>query len=259
MPRPNPRLLIAPLALCLVLLCSGCGGGGESLTHIHGSSATITKPMLDHWMRTMAGGDFRTIIGTKGPVGLVSEPANYTECEAAARKVVPRTYSGQLKLSATQISRKCHELYRSIKAQALTYLLSVQWIALEGAEQGLKLSDAELHREFAQYRKENFPTEADLRRYLQERHWTLADVLYQLKRNILVQRILPKFQVKVKQAGGGEAAYARLALARYKRQIARTTCTPGYVAPGCKEYHGPETVLPPPAVIIEQLAEGVSG
>lgn len=257
MHRPMHHLLLAPLAIGLVLLTlSGCGGSSESLAHVQGSSATITKPMLNHWMHTMAGGDFRETIGTKGPAGLVSEPANYPECEAAARKVVPRSYTGQLKLSAAQISHKCHQLYRSIKAQALTFLLSVQWSMAEGAEHGIKVSQAELQKEFENRRAQTFPTDADLHRYLEERHWALSDVFYQLKRNILVKRILPAFEAKVKKAGGGEAVYARLALERYKRQISRTTCKPGYVAPGCSEYRGPETVLPPVAVLLEALTEG---
>jgi hypothetical protein len=258
MHQPRPHHVLAPLALVLALLAiAGCGGGSsESLTHLQGSSARITKPMLNHWMRTMAGGDFRETIGTKGPVGLVSEPANYPECEAAARKVVPRTFTGKLKLSPAQIAQKCHELYRSVKAQALTFLLSVQWETTLGAEHGIKVSPAELQKEFDSLRAHTFPTQADLRRYLEERHWALSDIYYQLKRNIIVRRLVPSFLAQVKKAGGGEAVYAKLALERYKRQIARTTCKPGYVAPSCSEYHGPETVLPPVAVILEALTEG---
>ncbi len=260
--RSRPHLALALVATCTALLllggCGGSSGGGDSVAHLQGGPGTVSRPMLGHWMRAMAGGDFRAIIGTKAPAGLVSEPADYPQCEAAAKKIVPRTDAGQLKLSDAQISTKCHQLYRSIKAQALTFLLSVQWIVREGEELGLKLSDAELHKEFARFRQHTYPTEADLKRYLEERHWALSDILYQLKRNVLVSRILPKFEAKVQQAGGGEAVYARLALERYKRQISQTVCKPGYVAPGCSEYRGPETVSPAPNAILEGFTEGVS-
>jgi hypothetical protein len=247
-----PRLLAIPLAL---LALSGCGGSSGSVTTIQGDSGAISRPMLDHWMRAMAGSDFRQNIGTKGPKGLVSEPANYAECEAAAAKVIPRTYTGKLKLSKSEINQKCHQLYNSIKAQALSFLISVQWAVTEGKEQGFTVSEALLHKEFARYRKQFYPTEALLKRYLEERHWQLSDILYQLKRNILVRDILPAFEAKVKKAGGGDAIYAKLATERYNRLVSKTSCKSGYVVPNCKQYAGPPSVEPSPDVILEAFVQ----
>jgi hypothetical protein len=256
-PRTRLRpLVLATLALLLLAL-GGCGGGGkESLIHIQGSSQGISKAMLNHWMRAMAGGDFRAANLYEAPQGLVSEPANYGECARAAKKVVPRGAGGKLLLSDGQIEQKCRELYRSIKAQALSFLLSVQWTMAEGREQGINVSEALLHKEFQRYSKDFFPNEGELQRYVSERHWVLSDVLYQLKRNIIVKALLPRFKAKVKRAGGGEAVYARLSQERYARRVARTSCKPGYVAPGCREYHGPAAVRPAPNIILEAFAKG---
>jgi hypothetical protein len=260
MPRPSPhRPLLPALASCLALLAlalSACGDSSDSLTNVQGSSASITKPMLDHWMRALAGADFRSTIGTKGPRGLVSEPADEGECAEAAKKIVPRSFTGKLKLTGEQIKRKCQQLHDAVKAQALSFLLSVQWTVAEGAEQGLHVSDADLHREFARSRGALYPTEADLQKYLAERQWTLSDVLYQLKRAVLVTRILPKFQQRVKRAGGGEAVYAKLALERYQGLIAKTTCRAGYVVQGCKGYREPAREATPPNALLEQFAQG---
>ncbi len=214
--------------------------------------------MLNHWMRAMAGGDFRASNLYEAPQGLVSEPANYGECARAAKKAVPLGAGGKPLLSDAQIEQDCHELYRSIKAQAMTFLLSVQWEITMGKEQGIVVSDAQLQKEFKRYSKAFFPQEGELERYVTERHWVLSDILYQLKRNILVKSILPKFEAKVKAAGGGEATYVRLANERYAHLIARTSCKPGFIAPGCREYHGPTTVKPAPDVILEALAKGRS-
>jgi hypothetical protein len=246
------------LILALTAALAGCGSGADSLTHIEGSSSTTTKATLNHWMRSWAGQDFRESVGTKGPEGLVSEPANYTECAEAARKVVPRSFTGKLKLSGSQIMKKCHELHRAVKAQALSYLISTQWTVAEGAEQGLHVSGKLLSQEFARYRQSRYPTETQLTQYLTERHMALADVLYQLKSSILVTRILPKFQAKVARAGGGEKAYVRLALERFKRLIARTKCESGYVVSDCSEFRGSAESEPPPNTIIEQLVQGRS-
>jgi hypothetical protein len=253
MPKPLLQAFLAAAlaALIPILLLAGCGATSDSITHIEGSSQRFSKPMLDHWMRAVVANDFRTSIGTKAPRGLVSEPADYAECAEAAKKVVPRTYTGKLKLTDAEISRKCHELYRAIKAQAMGYVLSVQWVILQARQQGLHLSAAELHREFLRFRKEAFGSPARYLKYLHERGMVLSDTLYQLRRNVFVTWLLPKFKERVKRAGGGLKTYARLAFARYHGLIAKTSCKAGYVMEDCKEYRAPATPAPSPDAIIE--------
>lgn len=256
LPRPLPTAILALLLGALLL--AGCGGGGaDSVTHIEGSSQTISKPMLDHWMRAVVANDFRTSIGTKAPRGLVSEPANSKECLEAARKVVPRTYTGKLKLTDDEILRKCGELHKAISAQAISYVLSAQWVNLQAEEQGLHpISQAEMHRQFLRFQKEAFGSSKSYLKYLHERGMVLSDTLYQLRRNIYVTRLLPKFQEKVKKAGGGIKTYGRLAFQRYHALIAKTSCKAGYVMQDCKEYHAPATPPISPDEIIEALVGG---
>ncbi len=246
-------LLSALVVLLPLLLLAGCGAS-DSVTHIEGSSATISKPMLDHWMRAVVATDFRVSTFKRAPIGLASEPANYPACTAAAKQFVPRTPTGQLKLSDAEITRKCHQLYEAIRNQALSYLLSSEWTMQEAKELGVPLSDAELHQEFLRYRKETYSTPAKFQAYMSERRLVLSDVLYQLRRNVLVSRILPKFQAKVKSAGGGTKVYAKLAIQRYQALIAKTSCKTGYVMEDCKEYHKPAEEPPSPDVIIEGFA-----
>lgn len=251
-------LLLSALAVLLpLLLLSGCGGGGDSVTRIEGSSATISKPMLDHWMRAVVATDFRVSVLRRAPLGLASEPADYPECVAAAKTVVPKAPTGQLRLSDAEILHKCKQLYQAIRNQAMTYLLSAQWTMLEAKELGIPLSEAELHREFLRYRKEAYSSPAKFQTYMKERRLLLSDVLYQLRRNVLVTRILPKFQAKVKRAGGGSTVYAKLVTERYHALIAKTSCKAGYVMESCKEYHAPAKELPSPSVILEGFARAV--
>jgi hypothetical protein len=260
MSRSRHRLLPSLLAaLLLALGLSSCGGsnGSDSITHIQGSSATITKPMLDHWMRETVANDFRANVGTKAPVGLVLEPANYPQCAEAAKKVIRRSYTGRLVLSDAEISQKCHQLYQAIKAETLAYLLSVQWTTLEGEEQGITVSDAEVRQQFKRFAKSFYKSQAAQRSYLAERHMVVADVLYKLRRNMLATRLQPRLLAEVKKAGGGERNFTRLALDRYHGLIAKTSCKPGYVVFGCREYRPPAVALPSPSVILEGFAGAV--
>jgi hypothetical protein len=257
--QKSMQILLGLLAGCLAIWAfSGCGKS-ESLVHVQGTPASITKESLNHWMQALVGLDFRTSVGTEGPAGLVSEPADYRRCASSVKLIAPKTFLGQVRLKSETISTRCRELYRSVKAQAMSFLISVAWGAAEADELGLKAPEAEVRREFARIRRVPYPTEAQLRKYMAERHLVLSDLLYRLKDSILVGRILAKFQVKVKQAGGGEKTYTKLALERHNRWLSRTSCKAGYVAPDCREYHGPEIVEPSPNSILEAIVQGNAG
>ena len=248
---------LATLATLLAVSASliGCGGEQRGVARIDGvADSAIDRGTLDHWMQALVGLDYRQTVGTRGPRGLVAEPADYPRCVAAARSIAS-SRSGAAPLSDEQVSAKCHELYLAVKAQALDFLISAHWTIAEAAEQGIRVSGAELRREFTRFRKRPYPTERALHAYLSERQWTLSDMLYEVKQGILVRRLLPSFERKVKQAGGGEKVYARLASVRFKALIAKTSCEPRYVVPNCREYHGFPAPRPP-NVILEGLVRG---
>jgi len=250
------HLSLSLLASTLVLWSfTGCGKS-ESIVHVDGTSASVTTATLNHWMQAFAGLDFRTSVGTEGPVGLVSEPADYKRCAAAVKLIAPKTFLGQVRLKSKTISTRCRELYRSVKAQAISFLIAVAWGAAEGDEMGLKVSEAEVKREFARIRRVPYPTDTQLRKYMTERHLTLSDLLFRLKDSILVGRILSKFQAKVKAAGGGEKTYTKLAIQRHRQWVAKTSCRSGYIAPNCREYRGPEIVEPSPNSVLEAIVQG---
>jgi hypothetical protein len=218
-----------------VMGSSGCGGS-DTVVHIGGAAnASIARGTLDHWMQATMGADFRESIGVPGPRGLVSEPADYPRCIAAAKLVAPRSFFNQLQLSRAALDRACHELYRAIKAQALGFLISVQLNVAEAAERGIKITDSEVERAFEAASRRLYPSERDLQRYLAERQWSLSDLLYQLKGDVLAHRLHPKL--------GG----------RRDRLLADTKCAPGYLVPGCNAYHGSAAAFPAPGVILERL------
>ena len=214
--------------------------------------------MLNNWMQAMASGGFRQIIGTRGPAGFVSDPANYPRCVRAAKLVAPKTFLGQQKLTDAQLNKKCHKLYEALKTQALNFLISAQWTTAEGERHGIHVSQADLKHQFDLVRKFQFPTEADLHKYLTERQWTLSIIYYQLKRNIIVTRLTPLVQRQIAAAGGGERGNVDVALKRQKTRVARTSCKPGFVVPSCKEYRPGAPELSS-SVIFEEIAEGKTG
>jgi len=244
------HLLLCPLAAALLLGLSSCGAS-ETLVHFEGSSAKITRPTLDHWMGVLVASDFLTYLHHPAPVGLASEPADYSKCLEAGKKLAPRSSTGALELSDAQISGKCRELHQTIRSQALDFLINVQWLIREGEEHGLRVSDAEVRREFPSYAKGLYGAQANQRKYFAERQMTLADAMYQLKRATLYKRLTLKFRDEVAKIGGGQRTFVRLTLARYNGVIAKTICKAGYVILGCKGYREPATLPPPFWVTLE--------
>jgi hypothetical protein len=146
-----------------------------------------------------------------------------------------------------------------VKAETISFLITARWQILLGEQHGLHVSEAQLRREFAQQRKERFPTEAELRTYLTERHWLLSDILYLFKRNVLSSELLPKFQAEAATAGSSEpGAVAQLEARHYKELTAKTSCEAGYVAPNCKQFDPKAPQPSPPNVIFEQFTKGES-
>src|ERR1700704_3565490 len=228
------RSTVALVTACAALFAVSDCGDSDSVVRIQDvRNLSIGKATLDHWMRAMAGGDFRQSIGAEGPDGLPPEPAEYRRCFAAAKLVGPRSFFNQLRLTREQVEGTCRELHSAVKAQALVYLISVQWLIAEGAERGVTVSDAELRRTFGQRRSHLYPTERDLHGYLAERHWSLADLLFRLKAEMIAGRVAPQVVKRLSELGDGESVNATLSLERSRDLMAKTKCSPGYVVPGC--------------------------
>ncbi len=250
----SPALILAMIGVVFAL--GGCSGGTSIVRFEGPSSASISRAALSHWMRALAGGDFRRLIGVEGPTDFASEPADYPRCLAAAKLVAPRSFFNQLRLSRPEIERRCHELHKALKTQALAFLISVRWAIAEAAEQGIVVSNADVRRAFASTRPTRYPTEQDLRKYLNERHWSLSDLLYELKARLLSDRVShPRGS---SEGIGDESQPVSVALAMGHRGdlVARTSCSRGYVIPACEQYRGPSPPQPTPDSILRGLVRG---
>ncbi len=234
----------------VITIAAGCGG--TTVVRIDGTPNTISAAALDHWMRALVGSDFRETIGAEGPQGLVAEPADYSRCIDAAKLVAPRSFFNQLRPSRATLNERCHQLYRAVKQQALHFLISAQWANVEAAERGLEISDADVQRELGRIRKTRYPSEPELRRYLAERQWSLADLLYELRHEVLVRRLWPR-SITVADEAGGKFGYEKLQAEHRSSLTARTKCARSYVVPGCDSYHGGQSTSPQPDSVIEDL------
>jgi hypothetical protein len=246
-------IVIAASVACAAGI-AGCGSSTSGDVVARVGSAPISQAMLNEWMKAVAGGDYFEHVGGPAPRGLVSDPANYPRCVAAAGKIVPRSASGTPAMTTQQISSRCHQLYGALKGQTLELLFSIESRVAEGAEQDIKPSGAEVNKVLARVKAEQFPKQGEYQAYLREREWTPSVETLQLERNIVTAKLEAKYRAR---GAGWERAFGLALVNGEKRWTAKTSCKQGYVVSICKEYKasGPKTTeTTSPAILLEELA-----
>jgi hypothetical protein len=248
---------IAPLSLALiagllVLGLASCGGGGDPTVATVGKTK-ISRATLNHWMATMVGGDYQELVGSSAPAGLVSEPADYSRCVAAAKTIKPASLPASIPNEA-RLTIRCRQLYTAVKEQALSYLISALWRSEEGAEIGQSVSDREVSKELQELAYSNYKSPAAFRRFLASRHWSIADERFLLKRNLLDTKFLQRTKARTAALGGGEKTYGKLVVENVAKWRAKTHCSSGYTAWQCRtDGSTGEASDPSAAVLVEQL------
>jgi hypothetical protein len=255
-PSPCSRSRSALFAVAIAALAlSACGKSAEEQAVVTVGKHTITKATLAHWMSAVAGSDYAAIVRGRAPLGLVSEPADYGACVSAAARI-PLDPKAKGRLSSTQLQQKCRQLHTAIKEQALTYLIPGLWRTIEGEELGTGVSDREVSKELQKIRYSEYPSAAAFARYLAERHWSISDERYEIKRTLLIGNYGAKIRRQAAELGGGEPTIAQLVQQSLAKWSAKTDCAPGYTAIQCAQRKGAGAGASPSAA---QLLEQLSG
>lgn len=243
------KMVAAVLAAFTVIVgLAACGGGdGASEAVARVGKTEITKPELNHWMATLLGGDFYEITGKVAPQHLVSEPVRIGVCTKNLATLAPH-------LTSAQLVARCRQLHSLLREQAIEYLIEADVVTEEDAELGITVDQNEVEAAFNTMRSEDLPTEAVLREYLVARHWSLSDELFLVKRDLQSSKRLKKVHEKLGK-GVSEAALDAYYNEVMKKWVANTSCMPGAVVDGCKEYKPPKApVTISPAIAIEEIA-----
>ena len=177
---------------------SACGGiPGNAVVQVGGTP--ITKTAFDHWMSVASSSSSAGT--TEKPV--VPEPPNYTACISHLAATAPKPAKGQSAPTTKQLKSECETQYKSLQTEVLGFLISSQWVLGEASSLGVKLSDAEVKKEFAKIKAEEFPKASEFEKFLASSGQTVSDLLLRVKLNLLSQKIqkqIVKSKSKVTQA-----------------------------------------------------------
>jgi foldase protein PrsA len=195
------RLVLALGAFFVAaIVLAACGGGsglpGNAVAKVGDQS--ITKTDFEHWLRVAAISaagqtDPAVAAGTKKPDVVVPDPPDYKACIAKKAKDAPKPAKGQPKPTTTQFKQQCQQEYESFRDQVMSFLISSKWIEGEADDQGIKVTDAEVQKQFDKTKKQTFHKESDFQKFLTNSGMTLDD----LKFRVRLQTLSDKLRAKV--------------------------------------------------------------
>src|SRR3954453_16841419 len=190
----NLRLLLAVGAIAVpAAALTACGSDsvpGNAVARV--DDETITNQAFQHWLNVAATSAQQQQPGAKGAVQ-IPKPPDFAECVANKQKTAPKPAKGQPKPTAAQLKAQCKQEYEGLRDQVMQFLISADWIQKEAADQGVKVSDSEVQKQFAQTKKQSFPKEKDYQKFLSQSGMTQDDVIFRVK----LDRLSTKLREKV--------------------------------------------------------------
>jgi parvulin-like peptidyl-prolyl isomerase len=175
------------------LTLTACGGGipGDAVVSVNGNA--ISNATFNHWMTVAANSSSASATaGKTAPKAVVPDPPTYKACIAHLEATAPKPAKGQPKPTQATLKTQCEQQYTALKQQVLGYLISADWVIGEASDQGVKVSDAEVKKQFNQIKSQQFPKEADFQKFLATTGYTVSDVLLRVKLDLLSQKIQQK-------------------------------------------------------------------
>jgi foldase protein PrsA len=170
---------------------------GDALVQVSGKS--ITKSAFEHWIKVAAS---TSALGA-GEKPALPEPPNYTVCIAHLAATSPKPAKGQKAPTHAQLKSECEQEYKSLQAEVLGFLISSQWVLGEAEALGVKISDAQVKKEFAKIKSAQFPKVAEFEKFLATSGESVSDLLLRVKLQALsskIQKQVIKNKSKVSEA-----------------------------------------------------------
>src|SRR4051794_10504242 len=189
----NLRLFLAVGAIAVpAAALTACGDSvpGNAVARVGGDS--ITKTQFNHWMQVAAISSQGAVPGQKKTAAAVPQPPDFAACVAQKQKTAPKPAKGQPTPTAAQFKAQCKQEYEGLRDQVLQFLISARWIQGEATDQDVKVSDAEVNKQFAQTKKQSFPKEKDYTKFLKDSGMTQEDILFRVKLDTLSNKLREK-------------------------------------------------------------------
>ncbi len=172
----------------LAVALAACGGiPGNAVVRV--DDETISKKDFDRWLNVAARSSQPP--GAGGQISVPDAP-EFRQCIASRRQTTPRPTRGQPRPTDAQLKSQCQQEYNGLRDQVLQFLISAAWVQGEAEDQDVKVSDADVKKEFEKQKKQSFPNEADYKRFLQTSGMSQEDINFRVRLDLLQNKIREK-------------------------------------------------------------------
>src|SRR3954463_2226204 len=190
----NLRLILAVGAVAVpATALSACGGDsvpGNAVAKV--GDDTISTTDFNHWMKVAAISSQGAQPGAQKTAPQIPQPPDFAACVANKKKTAPKPAKGQPKPTAAQFKAQCKQEYEGLRDQVLQFLISAHWIQGEASDQDVKVTDAEVNKQFQQTKKQSFPKDKDYAKFLKDSGMTQDDILFRVKLDTLSNKLREK-------------------------------------------------------------------
>ena len=181
-------LVVPALALAA---CGGDNVPGNAVAKV--DDELITKKSFDHWMTVAAiSAQGPAQQGKAAPKAQIPDAPKYTQCVANKKKTAPKPAKGQPKPKDADFKAQCKQEYEGLRDQVMQLLIQNEWVTAEAKQQNVKVSDAEVKKQFEQQKKQSFPKEQDYQQFLKTSGFTEEDVLFRVRLEQLSNKLREK-------------------------------------------------------------------
>jgi foldase protein PrsA len=153
----------------------------------------ISTQAFNHWMYVADKGN---ALEQGSPVIVPTDPPNFTGCIAQIRSQIP-TYA---KTPAATLKADCKELFTSLDATVMDFLVKAYWYQGTAYKDGIKVTAKELTAAFKTAQQQEFPTTAEYNDFLEETGETRQDIDFRLRVNTVFQKLIAKHVPKLTPA-----------------------------------------------------------
>src|SRR5256886_12573037 len=173
---------------------SACGGGipGNAVANMAGNS--ISTAAFNHWMFVAEKGNAAQSPGA--PVIVANDPPQFKSCISQVRKQIPSL----AKTSDKTIRSDCSQLFTSLGGQVMKFLITSYWYQAEAHRLNVNVTDAQVQKAFQAAKKQQFPTDAAFQTFLKQSGQTLQDILFRVRINEILKKLVAKHQATVSAA-----------------------------------------------------------
>lgn len=196
--------------------------------------AVIKRATLEHWISVQAITDHAQRPQEPPPPGVVPDPPLYSACVARLRASAPGPTT-----STTALKARCSQNHAQLLQHVMQILITFQWLIGESAARGVKVTQREVADRYARFSRERFPRDGELQKYLAATGESLSDEFLRMRMDMLSNRLLRQAEAEGETAAERLRAIEKLFNGLPSRWVPKTNCGPGYVAPNCRQYHGP--------------------